>query len=83
MKSTMITRPVDANGRIVIPKHLLTEVLMAKEDEKIAVEIFYDDDAIILKRFHPSCAFCEARDNLISFNDALICPECLEKLKQM
>ena len=33
MKSALIVRPVDSNGRIVIPKNLLTDIFKAKDDE--------------------------------------------------
>ena len=81
MKSALIVRPVDSNGRIVIPKNLLTDIFKAKDDEKLTLEFFYNEDSIILKRFHPSCVFCDNREDLTDFKGAKICPECLKKLK--
>lgn len=83
MKSSLIVRPVDSNGRVVIPKNLLTDVLNAKDNEKLSVEIFYDEDSIILKRFHPTCVFCDNRDELVDFHGAKICPDCLKSIKKL
>lgn len=83
MKSAMIVRPVDSNGRVVLPKNLLSDIFKAKDNEKLSVEIFYADDSIVLKRFRPSCVFCDNRDDLVDFNGAKICPSCLAKLKNL
>lgn len=83
MKSTLITRPVDSNGRIVLPKHLLRDVFKADDNEKLSLEFFYDEDSIILKRFHSKCIFCGNDENLIEFKGNNICPDCLKNLKKM
>ena len=60
MKATGIVRRVDKLGRIVIPVEL-REVMDIKI--KDGVEIFTEDNTIILKKYDPSCVFCgESRD---------------------
>lgn len=54
MKSTGITRKVDELGRIVIPMELRRTLGIA---EKEPMEIFVEEDKIILKRYqsHQAC----------------------------
>lgn len=83
MKSSMIVRPVDSNGRVVLPKHLLYSIFNANDKEKLSVEISYNEDSIILKKYKPSCVFCDNKDNLTEFNGLLICPLCIKNIKNL
>lgn len=83
MKQTFSLRRIDSNGRIVIPKDMIANILKAKENETVYVEITGNDDSIIIKRYHSPCAFCDETANLISFNGGKICPNCLKKLKEL
>lgn len=83
MKSAKIIRPIDANGRVVIPKNLITDILKAAPDEHVSVEVLYTDDSIILKRFQFTCSFCDCCDNLKEYKGIKICPDCLEKIKKL
>ncbi|MFS0645365.1 AbrB/MazE/SpoVT family DNA-binding domain-containing protein [Siminovitchia sp. 179-K 8D1 HS] len=51
MKSTGIVRKVDELGRVVIPIELRRTLGI---EEKDALEIYVDDDRIILKKYKPS-----------------------------
>ncbi len=83
MKSAKIIRPIDANGRVVLPKNLIFDIFKATAEDHISVEVLYTDDSIILKRFQFSCTFCDRRDGLKEYNGLKICPDCLEKIKQL
>ena len=83
MNKTFIVRPVEPNGRVVLPKHLVRDVLKSTGEERIAVEVFHTDDSIILKRLYPTCAFCENIDDLIKYNERYICPDCLKNVKKL
>ncbi|PFL58817.1 AbrB family transcriptional regulator [Bacillus cereus] len=48
MKSTGVTRKVDELGRIVLPKELRTTLGIAEKDP---IEIFVEDEKIILKKY--------------------------------
>lgn len=48
MKSTGVTRKVDELGRIVLPKELRTTFGIAEKDP---VEIFVEDEKIILQKY--------------------------------
>ena len=54
MKSTGIVRKVDELGRIVLPIELRRTLDIAERDE---LEIYLDDDKVILKKYEPSCIF--------------------------
>lgn len=83
MKSAKIVRPIDSNGRVVLPKHLLTDILNIKNDEKPYVEFFYNDDSIIIKKFKETCDFCSCESNLIDFKDKKVCTNCLKELQNI
>ncbi|NGP45788.1 AbrB/MazE/SpoVT family DNA-binding domain-containing protein [Bacillaceae bacterium SIJ1] len=51
MKSTGIVRKVDELGRVVIPIELRRTLEIAEKD---ALEIYVDDDRIILKKYKPT-----------------------------
>jgi AbrB family transcriptional regulator, transcriptional pleiotropic regulator of transition state genes len=53
MKSTGIVRKVDELGRVVIPIELRRTLDIAEKD---ALEIYVDDDRIILKKYKPNMA---------------------------
>ncbi len=79
MKSTGIVRKVDELGRIVLPIELRRTLDIAEKD---ALEIYVDDDSIILKKYEPSCIFCGNSKDVISFKGKNICPRCLEELNR-
>ena len=78
MKSTGIVRPIDNLGRFVLPIEIRNTMDLKPRD---SVEIFVDDDKIILKKYMPACLFCGNADNVIYFRGKLICRECYDSLK--
>lgn len=79
MKSTGIVRKMDELGRIVLPKELRKTLGI---NEKDYVEIFTEQDQIVLKKYHPSCVFCGSVENLTMFNGKNICDACRVELCQ-
>ena len=77
MKSTGIVRKVDELGRIVIPIELRRTLDIAERD---TLEIFVSDDTIILKKFHPTCVFCDSAKNIITYKGKNICSSCISLL---
>jgi transcriptional pleiotropic regulator of transition state genes len=73
MKSTGIVRKVDELGRVVIPIELRRTLGI---DEKDALEIYVDNEKIILKKYEPACIFCSSADNVQNFKGKLVCKEC-------
>ena len=78
MKSTGVVRKLDDLGRIVIPIELRRTMDIGLRD---TLEIFVEDDKIILKKYHPACIFCNDARDVIYYKDKLICKRCLEELK--
>ena len=78
MKSTGIVRKVDLLGRIVVPIELRRSLLIGEKD---ALEIFTQDDTIVLKKFNPLCYLCGSGDDLITFKNRKICSGCVSDAK--
>ncbi|MBQ7314893.1 MAG: AbrB/MazE/SpoVT family DNA-binding domain-containing protein [Clostridia bacterium] len=78
MKATGIIRNVDELGRIVIPKELRRKLEIEHGD---AVEIFVDEDLIILRKYTPACIFCgdEAAEVQI-YKGKKVCKACLAEM---
>lgn len=78
MKSTGVVRKVDELGRIVLPISIRQ---IMDINEKDSLEIFTDENKIILQKYQPSCIFCNNADNIVYFNGKRICENCLSKIK--
>ena len=73
MKATGIVRKVDELGRIVLPIELRRTLGI---DVKDPLEIYVDQETIILKKYEPACVFCgNATDNQL-FHGKNVCREC-------
>lgn len=68
-----MTRPVDALGRIVLPKELRTMLGISESDR---MEILVDGDTIVLRKYEPCCIFCGEVKNVISYGGKQICKDC-------
>ena len=79
MKATGIVRKVDELGRIVLPIELRRTLDIAEKD---ALEIFVDGSSIVLKKYRPSCIFCDSTKDVVVFKGKNICPKCLAELKK-
>lgn len=79
MKSTGIVRKVDELGRIVIPIELRRNLDI---DVRDSLEIFVDNEHIILKKYTPSCIFCGQAKDVKDYKDKKICPDCREDLRK-
>ena len=80
MKSTGIVRKVDELGRIVLPIALRRTLDIAERDE---LEIYLDDDKVILKKYEPSCIFCGSSCGLVSYQGRNVCMECIENMSNI
>ena len=77
MKSTGIVRKIDELGRIVLPIELRNSMGLSPKD---TLEIFVDDEKIILKKYQPACIFCGAEQELVSHKGKNVCAECARAL---
>ncbi len=79
MKSTGVVRKVDELGRIVLPISIRQTMDI---NEKDSLEIFTDENKIILQKYQPSCIFCNNVDDIVFFNGKRVCTGCLQKIKE-
>ncbi len=80
MKSTGIVRKIDDLGRMVIPIELRKTMNINKKDP---MEIFVDDEKIILQKYEPACIFCGGADDTIDFKGRTICKECMDNMQEV
>ena len=78
MKSTGIIRNVDDLGRIVLPIEIRRNFELDTKDQ---VEIYTDNDKIVLKKFQRSCVFCKSSEDIKDFNGKAICLKCRNELR--
>lgn len=78
MKSTGIVRKIDELGRLVLPIEIRKQMDIKEKD---SIEIFVDDGKIILKKYEPSCVFCNSIGDMVYYSGKLICRDCLAKLR--
>lgn len=78
MRATGIVRKIDELGRVVIPIELRRVLGI---EEKDSLEIFTEEESIILKKYEPSCFLCGEYRNTTSFKGKKICRSCIDSLK--
>ena len=74
MKSTGFVRRLDSLGRVVLPMSLRRSFGI---EEKDGIEIFVENDHIILQKFKPICVFCGSNVEVSDFKNKNVCQECL------
>ena len=79
MKATGIVRKVDELGRVVLPIELRRNLDI---NEKDALDIYVDEDKIILKKYEPACIFCNQSVDTVVYKGKNICANCLAELKK-
>ncbi|WP_436514036.1 AbrB/MazE/SpoVT family DNA-binding domain-containing protein [Clostridium thermobutyricum] len=78
MKSTGIVRKIDDLGRVVIPKELRRTLNINECDP---LEIFIEDESIILKKYNPGCIFCGEFKDITNFKNKIVCKKCIKEFK--
>ena len=80
MKTTGIVRNIDELGRLVIPKEIRDEKGFVKNTP---VEIFVEEDTVIVKKYVPVCRFCGSGQDLIEYKEQNVCKNCIESLTEL
>lgn len=78
MKATGVVRNVDQLGRVVLPKELRKTMDIP---EGAPMEIFVEEDKLILKKYEPACIFCGNADDVVDLMGKKICAKCLRSIK--
>lgn len=81
MKSTGMIRPVDRMGRVVIPKEIRKQLDI--QNDRDSFEIYMDGDSVILKKYRPTCIFCDSLSDCVEWNGYMVCKDCIEKLREL
>ncbi|MDR3591783.1 MAG: AbrB/MazE/SpoVT family DNA-binding domain-containing protein [Negativicutes bacterium] len=79
MKSTGMVRKTDELGRIVLPIELRRTLDIAYKD---GLEIFTDNNCIILRKYQPACVFCGNASEITNFKGKNICTDCLSNFEK-
>lgn len=77
MKSTGIVRKIDNLGRVVLPIELRRLFDIDREDP---VEIFVDENFILLKKYQPACIFCNEAKDVRVYKGKNICQKCINEM---
>lgn len=80
MKSTGIVRRVDDLGRVVLPKELRTTLNINERD---ALEIFMDGDAIILSKYEPADIFTGSMEDLIEYKGKKVSKQSIMEMAKL
>lgn len=80
MKETGIIRNLDNLGRVTLPIELRRNLNL---DIKDPVEIFVEDDRIILRKYEPSDLFTGSKDDLIEYQGKLVSRRTVKELAKI
>lgn len=80
MKATGIVRNLDNLGRVTLPIELRRNLNI---DIKEPVEIFVDDDRIILKKYEPADVFTGSKNDLIEYQGKMISRDTIKELAKL
>lgn len=72
-------RRVDQLGRLVLPMDLRDSLRIGPQTP---MDIFYEDENIVLRKHRPVCCICKGTENLQDFKGKLICANCVEALER-
>lgn len=88
-----MVRSIDKLGRVVLPAEMKRELGLENE---MKVEFHFENDSIIIKKYHEHCMFCDAEKELVEYNykkqddnekDAdrkvYICKNCLTEITEL
>ena len=79
-KATGIVRRVDELGRIVIPIELRRTLGIGEKD---SVEIFVDDEQIVLRKYEPACIFTGEVSHVINYKGKNVSLTAIAEMAQI
>ena len=80
MKSTGIVRKVDELGRVVLPRELRRTLNI---EDKDSLEIFIEDESIILRKYERGCQYCGSIEDVVTFKGKMVCVSCIEEMEAL
>lgn len=73
-----IKRNTDELGRIVIPAEIRKRFRIDVDDTSL--EIFVDNDRVLLKKYEPGCIFCGEISNTLYYKGKHVCKSCKDDI---
>lgn len=80
MKSTGIVRKLDELGRITLPIELRRTLGVGERDP---LEIFVDEDKIVLRKYEPTDVFSGDKDELVDFHGKKVSKKSIIELAKL
>lgn len=80
MQTLGIVRKLDNLGRIVLPMELRRTMEIKAGD---GLEIFTNENNIILRKYMPKCIFTGSMENLILYKGKMISSEVMEEISKL
>jgi len=80
MKNIGIVRDIDKLGRFVIPVELRNKLDIENGD---SIEIFAEQDRIILRKYEQNCVFCKDEKFLVEYLGKPVCKNCIDDIKKL
>ncbi len=77
MTSTGIVRRIDSMGRFVLPIELRRSLGI---DDNDSLEVFVEDNTIVLRKYLPACVFCGNARDILSYKGKNVCANCAREL---
>ena len=72
-----VVRKIDKLGRVVFPAEWRKALSLEKHSP---LEMTFKNGEISIKKYEPSCSFCDKDHDLIMYNGKKICRECALKI---
>jgi len=80
LKATGVVRRVDELGRIVLPCELRRVMHINDRD---SLEIFVDNDRIVLKKYEPACVFTGESDDLLEYKGRRVSRAAIKEMMML
>jgi len=80
MESSGVVRRIDELGRVVIPIDMRVQLGIVEKDP---LEIYVDENSIVLKKYEQKCILCGNTKKLLNFEDKFICKKCINNISKM
>ena len=80
MRYLGIIKKIDSLGRLVIPKEFRDSMKIQKGD---LLEVFLTGSGVVIKKPNAACTLCGNNENLMDFEEGLICAKCIKKIRGM
>ena len=80
MKDTGVVRKLDELGRITLPMELRKNLSLQEKDP---LQIFVEEDRIILQKYCPSDIFTGSMDELVDYRGKKVSKESIKELAKL